>query len=115
MLEVFLFHCFAGDVLVFLHYFGGSAQSWQWVAEKLSDNYRCVALNLPGFGGTPPLEKPSTQGFADFVRSALSKLKIGRCALIGHSMGCKIALQVAADAAPETIQQLILVAPSPPT
>ncbi len=40
-----------GPILVFLHYFGGSAQSWRWVVEKLSDDYRCIAITLPGFGG----------------------------------------------------------------
>jgi sigma-B regulation protein RsbQ len=104
-----------GDVLVFLHYFGGSAESWKWVAEKLCDNYRCVAFQLPGFGGNPALKKPSIQEFANYVRSEISELKIEKYTLIGHSMGCKIALQVAADAAPTSVQQLILVAPSPPT
>ncbi len=48
-----------GTPLVFLHYFGGSANSWQWVAEELRADCQCIALNLPGFGGTQPLEKPS--------------------------------------------------------
>lgn len=42
-----------GSVLVFLHYFGGSAQSWLWVAESLSDAYRCTAIDFPDFGGEP--------------------------------------------------------------
>jgi sigma-B regulation protein RsbQ len=104
-----------GEVLVFLHYFGGSAESWKWVAERLSDDYHCVALNLPGFGHTPALESPTIKGFADFIRKELNKLKVESYTLIGHSMGCKIALQVAADATIDAIRQLILIAPSPPT
>ncbi|MDO6388515.1 alpha/beta hydrolase [Pontibacter sp. BT731] len=104
-----------GEVLVFLHYFGGSAESWKWVAEKLSDTYRCVAFDLPGFGENTALKEPSIQGFADFIRSKLDDLEIKKCTLIGHSMGCKIALQVAADARTDFVQQLILIAPSPPT
>ncbi|MBB6613174.1 alpha/beta hydrolase [Pontibacter sp. Tf4] len=104
-----------GNVLVFLHYFGGSAQSWQWVAQRLSDDYRCIALNLPGFGKIPALEAPSIKAFADFVREELEKLGVKSYILIGHSMGCKIALQVAAEDTAGAVQQLILVAPSPPT
>lgn len=104
-----------GKVLVFLHYFGGSARSWQWVAEKLSGDYRCIAINFPGFGGAPALETPSIQGFAKYVQQELDRLGVKTYTLIGHSMGGKIALQVAANAAAGAVQQLILVAPSPPT
>lgn len=104
-----------GEVLVFLHYFGGSAQSWQWVAEKLSDDYRCIAINLPGSGGAAAMQEPSIDGFASFVQEQLNSLGINAYTLIGHSMGGKIAMQVAASAASGTVRQLILVAPSPPT
>lgn len=104
-----------GPILVFLHYFGGSAQSWRWVAEKLSDDYRCIAITLPGFGGEPAMEALTIQGFAEYVQKQIISLGIKAYILIGHSMGGKIAMQMAANASKETIQQLILVAPSPPT
>lgn len=101
--------------LVFLHYFGGSAASWRWVAERLADRYRCVAINLPGCGGAPALPEPSIAGFADEVRAVVRSLGIENYSLVGHSMGGKIALQVAADAPPGTVRHLVLIAPSPPT
>ncbi|MCJ8165671.1 alpha/beta hydrolase [Pontibacter sp. E15-1] len=104
-----------GETLVFLHYFGGSAESWQWVAEELSQEYRCIALNFPGFGGNAPLPTPSIQGFATFVQEELDQLGVKSYTLIGHSMGGKIAMQVAANAAAGLVKRLILVAPSPPT
>lgn len=103
-----------GKVLVFLHYFGGSALSWQWVAEMLLDNYQCIVINLPGFGGVPPLKEPSIQNFAAYVQEELNSLGIETYALIGHSMGGKIAMQMAANDTKGSIQQLILIAPSPP-
>lgn len=104
-----------GPVLVFIHYFGGAAQSWQWVAERLSANYRCVALNLPGFGGTKPLAKPSVAHFARYVREETERLDLASFTLLGHSMGGKIAVQIAADDTEQRVERLILVAPSPPT
>lgn len=103
-----------GPVLVFLHYFGGAADSWQYVVASLKDDYRCICLNLPGFGGTPPLEQVSLAGMSRWVRAELRKLQLTDITLIGHSMGGKIAVQVATDE-PDRIARLILVAPSPPS
>ncbi|MGF1521178.1 MAG: alpha/beta fold hydrolase [Leptolyngbyaceae cyanobacterium] len=101
--------------LVFLHYFSGAAVSWQWVIEKLEPNFRCVAFDLPGFGDAPSLTHPSLQGYATSVRQALAELELGEFVLIGHSMGGKIALQVAAEPRIKGLRQVVLVAPSPPT
>jgi pimeloyl-ACP methyl ester carboxylesterase len=101
--------------LVFLHYFSGSAASWQWVTEALKQSYHCVALDLPGFGDAPPLEEPSLKSYSTFVQNLIAQLGIGRFVLIGHSMGSKIALQVAADMQSDGLEHVILIAPSPPT
>ncbi|UKT65382.1 alpha/beta fold hydrolase [Pedobacter mucosus] len=102
--------------LVFLHYFGGSAASWHWVKNLLQKEYQCFALDFPGCGGTESGANPSIKSMADFVRTHLKSLNIKSCILIGHSMGGKIALQVAIDDADNNIiDQLILVAPSPPS
>ena len=103
------------EVLVFLHYFGGSAASWDWVVEKLSDDYHCIAITLPGFGAYAPMEVLSIEAFAQFVQKNLEKKNIVKYSLIGHSMGGKIALKIAANVPKNTLQQIILIAPSPPT
>lgn len=104
-----------GKALVFLHYFGGAADSWQWVCYELSKEYRSYAINLPGFGGTEPLEEPSVKHFAAYVLQVMQDLELNSFTLIGHSMGGKVAMQVAADAPAGMVEQLILLAPSPPT
>ena len=103
------------EILVFLHYFGGSAASWDWVIEKLSKDYQCIAITLPGFGSSPAMKKSSIQAFAEFVQKELDSVGIKNYSLVGHSMGGKIAMQIAVNAPKDTIQQLILIAPSPPT
>ena len=101
------------ETLVLLHYFGGAALSWQWVAGALP-HHRCVALNLPGFGGRPAPSAPSLATYADHVTDTLAGLQMDDYVLVGHSMGGKIALQVAIQSA-QPPRRVVLVAPSPPT
>ncbi|MVN23194.1 alpha/beta fold hydrolase [Mucilaginibacter arboris] len=103
------------ETLVFLHYFGGSAQSWLGVMALLQNDFNCIALNLPGFGGEPALPEPSIANYTSFIREKLESLNIESYVLIGHSMAGKIAVDVATNEPNFAVKQLILVAPSPPT
>lgn len=114
--------------IVFLHYFGGSKESWNFVIPFLEKDYDCVALNLPGFGGSLLDQKPTLKSMADYVIGEIRSLAISDCVLIGHSMGGKVAIEVAVQAEVQDVVQgalqssgndllsrLILVAPSPPS
>ena len=114
--------------IVFLHYFGGSKESWSFVIPFLEKDYHCVALNLPGFGDSSLDNKPTIKSMADYVISEIRSLGIDDCILIGHSMGGKVAVQVAVqgevqdvvqgalqNSGNDLLSQLILVAPSPPS
>ncbi len=103
-----------GKPIVLLHYFGGAAKSWQWVISELSSNYQCFALNLPGFGNTEPLTKPSIENFTQWILKAIESLGLSNCTLVGHSMSGKLALSVAAKNIGK-VERVVLVAPSPPT
>ncbi|MDY7020645.1 MAG: alpha/beta hydrolase [Cyanobacteriota bacterium] len=101
------------QAFVFLHYFGGSAASWKWVFEQMP-NYRCIAISLPGFGGTPAPEQPSLQYYTEAVCATIAHLALKNYTLVGHSMGGKIALNVAVEAEQKP-QKVVLIAPSPAT
>jgi len=101
--------------LVFLHYFGGSSCAWTEVIEKLATDYHCVAPDLRGFGASDALpENCAVKDYADDAVDLISILTLENYVLIGHSMGGKIALALAARK-PKNLQSLILLAPSPPT
>ena len=102
--------------LLFLHYFGGSSQSWIEVIDVLACDYTCVAPDLRGFGGSEGSAAASytVKDYADDVAALVDDLKLKRYVLIGHSMGGKIALQFAARQ-PSGLASLVLLAPSPPT
>ncbi len=101
--------------LVFLHYFGGSSLAWTEVIEGLANDYHCVAPDLRGFGASDALpENYALKDYADDIADLISTLTIENYVSIGHSMGGKIALTLAARN-PKGLKSLILLAPSPPT
>lgn len=66
-----------------------------------------VALDLPGFGGTPaPDEAWGSRSYAEAVESMLAKLE-GPVVLLGHSFGGRVAVHVAA-ARPDLVLGLVL-------
>lgn len=101
--------------LVFLHYFSGAATSWQWVAQDLAADFRCIAIDLPGFGDSPPLVTPSLAAYSDLIQRQIAALTLDDFVLVGHSMGGKIALHVAANLQQPGLRQVMLIAPSPAT
>ncbi len=99
--------------LVFLHYFGGSARTWQPVIDRLSSQFRCLALDLRGWGDSEAT--PTGYAVADMagdVQAILDTLSLPRYVLIGHSMGGKAAQALAARAQPG-LERLLLIGPSP--
>ncbi len=92
---------------VLLHYFGGSSRSWDTLAPLLGGPY--AAPDLRGFGDTPP---GGAMRVANYTDDATPLLRDG-CILVGHSMGGKIALALAARH-PPGLRGVVLVAPSPP-
>lgn len=100
--------------LVFLHYFGGSALEWQAVMSQLSGQYRCIAIDLRGFGDSEaPSSGYSVDDMADDIADSVRVLNVQDFVLIGHSMSGKVALALAARQ-PTGLQSLLLVSPSPP-
>ncbi|RKP46359.1 alpha/beta fold hydrolase [Trinickia fusca] len=101
--------------LVFLHYWGGSSRTWQFVMEELSDTYRTVATDHRGWGHSDAPEDGYTiADLADDAQGAIEALGLTHYVLVGHSMGGKVA-QLLASRRPEGLEGLVLVAPSPPS
>jgi pimeloyl-ACP methyl ester carboxylesterase len=101
--------------LVFLHYFGGSSHTWAKMIDELSPQFRCVAVDLPGFGASQSgLDNLSVYSCAEQVYQVITDLALQQYVLIGHSMGGKIAAALA-SMQPAGLQSVVLLAPSPPT
>lgn len=102
-------------VLIFLHYFGGSSKAWSKVIDELDESFRCIAVDMPGFGDSDvSIKEPSVGYYADSVLKLIRNLELKSYILIGHSMGGKIALSIA-SLKPLGLNSIVLLAPSPPT
>ncbi len=102
-----------------LHYLGGSAREWSAVTALLAGHFRCVAIDLPGFGDAADRPGYSVAEMADAVSEAIRAENPPRWVLVGHSMGAKVATLVARraeDGAEELagLSHLVLLAGSPP-
>jgi pimeloyl-ACP methyl ester carboxylesterase len=85
-----------GYPVILLHGFPFHQKIWDSFAEKLSENFRVVTVDLPGFGRSPSIKPPFTiDQVGDELVSWIEKNKLSGCALIGHSLGGYIALAVA--------------------
>jgi pimeloyl-ACP methyl ester carboxylesterase len=99
-------------VLLLLHGFGSSLQTWDVWAEKLDQKYRVIRLDLPGFGltGPSPSDDYSEQNDLNTLTRFVDSLGITDLSVVGHSMGGKIAWTFAAAHA-ERVKALVLMAP----
>lgn len=99
-------------VLLFLHGFGSSLQTWDDWSAKLDPQYRVIRLDLPGFGltGAHPAQDYSEATDLAILTHFVNKLGLNQFSVIGHSMGGKMAWSLAASQ-PDRVQALVLMAP----
>jgi pimeloyl-ACP methyl ester carboxylesterase len=101
----------SGPSLVLVHGLGGSTTNWNAVGPALADIGRVRAIDLPGFGLTPPRADFRLTTHRDSVIGYLETL--GPATLIGNSTGGLLSELIAADR-PDLVERLILVSPATP-
>lgn len=81
-----------GKPVVLIHGVGMQSAAWRPQIEVLSDEYRIIALDMPGHGGSSPLSKGAMlPEYVEWLKAALKVLDLGRIRLVGHSMGALVA------------------------
>lgn len=101
-----------GPALVMLHGFMGSAVTWWPLMQKLQSHYRCISLDLLGFGkSAKPALRYNIALEVAFVSQVLKALSLEPCYLLGHSFGGWIGATYALKY-PQALQGLILAAPA---
>lgn len=99
-------------VVLLLHGFGASLQTWDDWTTALQDHWRVIRLDIPGFGLSGPAVNQDYSDAADVARviALLDQLGVQQVIIAGHSMGGRIAWNLAA-AHPERVSKLVLLAP----
>jgi pimeloyl-ACP methyl ester carboxylesterase len=97
------------EPVVFVHGLGGQWQNWLENIPRVAQERRVLALDLPGFGLTPPPpDRITITGYGRFVDAFREALGLDRLAIVGNSMGGYIAAEVAIQF-PQRVSRLVLV------
>jgi len=105
-----------GRVVVLLHGLGASGRAWEYVVRELEgEPVRLVVPDLLGFGDSPkPVDPWVSYSAEDQARAVIQTLRRrrvrGPVTIVGHSMGCLVAVEVAAMH-PKLVRNLLLYEP----
>lgn len=97
-----------GRPLVLLHGLLDDSEGWMRLA---TDTPRpCIAIDLPGFGGSDLPRMPRIGAYAADIVVGLRALGVDECTLVGHSLGGAVAAAVATRS--DAVASLTLLAPA---
>lgn len=94
--------------LIILHGLLGSSRNWQTTGRDLAEKFRVFALDLRNHGHSPHLAEMSFELMVEDVVAWMDAHGVTRAALMGHSMGGKVAMLLACRH-PERVERLIVV------
>ena len=80
----------SGPPLVFIHGLTFDRTNWQPITARLASGYRCIAIDLPGHGGSDGPPRP-LDDIAAALHRLLDELGIEPPVVVGHSMGAALA------------------------
>ncbi|MBI3654222.1 MAG: alpha/beta fold hydrolase [Acidobacteria bacterium] len=97
-----------GEPLIFIHAFALNQTMWRTQVAAFKHHYRCITLDLRGFGHSDVLDAPSLMHeMASDVRELMKALMIEKAVFVGLSMGGYIALAFYRNY-PEAVRALVL-------
>lgn len=86
----------SGRPLLLVHGLGSNHGTWSTIIEQLAAQREVIALDLPGFGASPPLTgRPTIAAFCDALAGFQSAHGLEGADLVGSSMGARIVLELA--------------------
>lgn len=108
-MSVELNHRITGDgaPLILLHGLFGSLENLGGIARRLQDAWQIHALDQRNHGGSPHTDAMDYPAMAADVIAYLDRQGIDKARILGHSMGGKVAMQVALQA-PERVEKIVV-------
>ncbi|MFV9504131.1 MAG: alpha/beta fold hydrolase [Oscillochloridaceae bacterium umkhey_bin13] len=93
----------------------GWSSSWYALSPLLpvlARRFRCVAVDLPGYGNSDRLPRRTTiPRYADLLAKLIQELSEGPAVLVGHSMGGMTSIAIALRH-PHLVERMVLLAPT---
>jgi pimeloyl-ACP methyl ester carboxylesterase len=104
----------SGPVIILVHSSVSGARQWRRLMDDLKDRFRVRAVNLFGYGKTPPWPAETTQSLDDQARLVEAALpaNVDKIYLVGHSFGGSVAMKAAARLAGR-VTKLVLLETNP--
>lgn len=86
-----------GKPVIILHGLFGSSRNWQGIAKELASEFRVITVDLRNHGQSESADSMTYPEMAEDVYHLMSRLSLEQPALIGHSMGGKVAMMTALE------------------
>ena len=104
----------SGPAVMLVHSSVSGARQWRRLMDGLRNRFRTRAVNLFGYGKTPPWPGDADQSLDDQARLVESALPAdaNEVYLVGHSFGGSVAMKIAARLG-SRVTKLVLLEPNP--
>ncbi|MFN8277719.1 MAG: alpha/beta fold hydrolase [Chitinophagales bacterium] len=102
----------AGFPVIVLHGLMGSLDNWQTVAKAWGANFKVYTIDQRNHGRSPWSDDFNYELLANDLLQFMDEQNISKAHLVGHSMGGKVAMQVALQH-PERMAKLVVVDVAP--
>lgn len=98
-------------MVILLHGIASSSVTFEKLLPLIQDSHRCVAIELLGFGDSPPGVEYTVEEHVAAIGHTIRSLKLTEpFTLVGHSLGSLLAARYAAMR-PKEVGHLVLVSP----
>lgn len=100
------------QLAILIHGWSSSSFAMSPLIPLLSRRFRCIAVDLPGYGESPPLRERATIGrYAQIIGRLITGLSEHPAVLVGHSMGGMISATLALQI-PQLVDRMVLLCPT---
>jgi pimeloyl-ACP methyl ester carboxylesterase len=95
----------SGPPLLLIHGLGGVGKYWDPLLESFAAEHDVIVVDLPGFGGSPPLPGAvvTAEALASALAGLLDDLELEAVHVVGHSLGGYVAFELAAQGRAQSV------------
>ena len=100
------------QVALLIHGWSSSWYATSPLLGLLAQRFHCIAVDLPGYGQSPPLKERTTiPGYVELLADLIQEVSEGPVVLVGHSMGGMISITLALTH-PVLVERMVLLSPT---